>query len=478
MFSNSKFENIEIIEKIQIGRHGIVSIGKRILPESRLSTTEMLAIKQIRIGWPTVYQGLDRMTFNEISALIALKDYKEFVQLLAISINKRTIQLLFPAATCNLSTYLKKLTFIERMSDIDCFINTCLNALTILYNNRIFHGDLKPDNILVYETETSKEFRVCDFSLAAYVFPGSICDEREYITYTYRPPELLLESIDPLFSREKDSTTGEEKRVRHRIRICNLIRCDAWSIGIIILQFYIGFSRILRFRDPVKLYDWIMSTTFEGSLDIREILGTEVDKDYQPFIEETHILLVESLLKIDPRKRWRPFRFAPLSTIFVTGSKNYYNSTLQQKIFDLCDSANLVFTIALTTLDILTRYIRTEPRNIHGREYEEINLDAVEIIAVLKMTYEFYEDVCDTLFICIKFYSQFILGEGATEEKIREDSVNYEIETICSKEIEIMKRLDGYLMPNYLINLIATCRLMDYDYDISNKLLNNIYSIS
>ncbi len=468
MFSASRFENIEITERIKHGNHGRVFIGNK--------NGVIYAIKEITVAWSGLYQGIDRMTLNEMSALISLKGYKEFVTILAAKIEKSTVRLLFPAAACNLTTYIKNLTFPERMSDFESLTNTCLNALGILNNHSIFNGDLKPDNILIYDRPgqgARKEFRICDFSLSAYIFPGSIYDGREYITLTYRPPELLLESIEPLVTRGPD---GE--LIQNRKRICNLKRADPWSLGIILLQMYTGLGpdTILRFKRPDCLYNWILTTSSNGSLDVRSILEREVDSQFLGLIEGHHLLLLDELLKIDARKRWRPVQFVA-SNQNLKRKVHRYNESLQNRIFKICESADLVFSIALTTLDILTRYIISSNR-YSFTEYEEVRVEEIEIILSLKLAYEFYEDVADTLFDMILFYCKSKLGPSATKEEIQEESSKFSIDLCCSKEIEILQRIDFHLMPQYLVNLISTVTILREEYRLTNKKLNAVYSIS
>ena len=66
-----------------------------------------------------------------------------------------------------------------------------LNGMSSLHAANIIHGDIKPQNMIVF---TDGSARLCDFGLSALITsaPGGIKSTDEICTMLYRPPELML----------------------------------------------------------------------------------------------------------------------------------------------------------------------------------------------------------------------------------------------------------------------------------------------
>lgn len=485
MLSNNLFDNVVLKERIMIGQQSKIFIGQKGAPANSENEGRYV-IKQLKCAWSHSFQGMTKDVLTEISCLITLRDYPQFVSLLSIQFLNRAVNLLFPEAICNLSSYITKLPFCERMKEMNNITLTFLSALTVMYNNSIFHADLKPDNVLVYLNKDQFEFKICDFGLSKYNNSGSTKIKYEYITYTYRPPELLIELFD--------KTNTDDIAYKMKGRKCNLYRCDAWSIGIILLQMYIGHTVLFRLN-PKELYNYIKFSCKNGSINVREIISEILKADQMRQVKEEKLLLLEELLKISPKERWRPLGyFSPrrdLNKVIIESCSNIspyspisfgrYEQYAQTEIFSICELACHEITVALTALDVLTRYLSKSIRNIRGEEYNSIQIDPFDIIACLKIASEIHYGLYDSLFEAISLYSKYYLmitNNFSEESDINNQNSNYPIESILSSEKRILTTIDHQVLPPYLINLISIFSLMKYDYNISNIKLNNLYMIS
>lgn len=90
----------------------------------------------------------------------------------------------------DLKKYLKAKGGILTNQQIKSFTYQILQALVYLHSNRIFHRDLKPQNLLIDSTGTI--LKLADFGLArAFCFPKKTYTH-EVVTLWYRCPEILL----------------------------------------------------------------------------------------------------------------------------------------------------------------------------------------------------------------------------------------------------------------------------------------------
>lgn len=187
--------------------------------------------------------------------------------------------ILLPLGASTLADQIKLSTYtieqkIKHMFDV-------IDGMAYLHSQDILHLDLKPQNIILDKVVGGKAM-VADFGLAVYIdnYQHFRISNRESITITYRPPELLAKS--PWVFRPS---------------------ADIWSIGIIALHLFSGQSNIYPKNVPwdnIKAVAAVYKDMFDTNRDITliNLLSTVPDK-YRPSILD----LVDQCLRIDQDKR-------------------------------------------------------------------------------------------------------------------------------------------------------------------------------
>lgn len=90
-----------------------------------------------------------------------------------------------PIANCDLSKiYTRKIKFDIR----SIFRDICL-GIKYLHDRRIIHGDIKPENILIFKNRNKAMAKVSDFSLSSFCF-GEYIENKNAYTIGYRAPEI------------------------------------------------------------------------------------------------------------------------------------------------------------------------------------------------------------------------------------------------------------------------------------------------
>jgi cyclin-dependent kinase len=103
------------------------------------------------------------------------------------------LYLVFEYLEFDLKKYMKKLGN-KSLPPEQCqsLLYQILQSLIFLHSNRIFHRDLKPQNLLI--SSDGKIIKLADFGLArAFGFPIKTYTH-EVVTLWYRCPEILLSS--------------------------------------------------------------------------------------------------------------------------------------------------------------------------------------------------------------------------------------------------------------------------------------------
>lgn len=76
----------------------------------------------------------------------------------------------------DLSQYLRKNRIIKE-SEAQSLLHQLSSALKVLWDNNLIHRDLKPQNLLLQQTETAGlVLKIADFGFARYVEPSDLAE--------------------------------------------------------------------------------------------------------------------------------------------------------------------------------------------------------------------------------------------------------------------------------------------------------------
>ena len=104
--------------------------------------------------------------------------------------SEKSLYLVFEYLEFDLKKYLKSRTTQMSSQQVQSRLYQILQSLVYLHSRRIFHRDLKPQNLLIDSTGTV--IKLADFGLArAFGLPIKTYTH-EVVTLWYRCPEILL----------------------------------------------------------------------------------------------------------------------------------------------------------------------------------------------------------------------------------------------------------------------------------------------
>jgi len=150
-----------------------------------------------------------------------------------------------------------------------------MEAYVVMECNMICHFDLKPENILIdWQDRELPQIKIIDFGFAEYYHTGArntlIC------TDYYRPPEL--------FDFKTERVYGAE--------------VDLWSIGVILLEYFIG-EHVFRGKTDEDIL-----------IDIHAKLPrlSKYDTDLYSFHPDLGFV-INGFLRLEPEERWTTYIF-------------------------------------------------------------------------------------------------------------------------------------------------------------------------
>ncbi|KAM4595749.1 cyclin-dependent kinase 15 [Fundulus diaphanus] len=169
----------------KLGEGAFASVYKGI---SRING-QLVALKVIRMK---TEEGVPFTAIREASLLKHLK-HANIVLLHDIIHTRETLTLVFEYVQTDLAQYMTQHPGGIHSHNVRIFMFQLLRALNYIHSRRILHRDLKPHNLLISHLG---ELKLADFGLARSKSIPTQNFSSEVVTLWYRPPDVLLGSID------------------------------------------------------------------------------------------------------------------------------------------------------------------------------------------------------------------------------------------------------------------------------------------
>jgi serine/threonine protein kinase len=192
------------LEKLGEGTYATVYKGRSTI------TSEYVALKEIRLEYE---EGAPCTAIREVSLLKDLK-HANIVCLHDIIHTNRSLTLVFEYVDQDLKQYLDRCNGIMSITNvrvciqgdsqpfcsfkfflfiIQLFLFQLLRGLEYCHKRKVLHRDIKPQNLLISE---AGDLKLADFGLARAKSVPTKTYSNEVVTLWYRPPEVLLGSIE------------------------------------------------------------------------------------------------------------------------------------------------------------------------------------------------------------------------------------------------------------------------------------------
>jgi len=179
----ARLDNYKRLEKVGEGTYGVV-YKAHYIPDK----TEV-ALKKIRLEGED--EGIPSTSLREISILREL-DHPNIVKLIDVIMDETKLYLVFEFLFMDLKKYIDDQRAQNNRIDVELtrsYMYQMLQALDFCHGRRIFHRDLKPQNLLI---DRQGIIKLADFGLArAFNYPMRAYTH-EVVTMWYRSPEILL----------------------------------------------------------------------------------------------------------------------------------------------------------------------------------------------------------------------------------------------------------------------------------------------
>eukprot|EP00042_Codosiga_hollandica_P021897 m.78418 g.78418 ORF g.78418 m.78418 type:complete len:387 (-) comp50570_c0_seq2:226-1386(-) len=179
------YGNIETYKKLEkLGEGTYAHVYKGI---SQLNG-KFVALKDIRLE---AEEGAPCTAIREVSLLKGLK-HGNIVTLHDIIYTKTSLTLVFEYLERDLKMFMDDFGLIE-MNNVMLFLFQLIRGLQFCHSRKVLHRDLKPQNILI---NSVGELKLADFGLARSKSVPSKTYTHEVVTIWYRPPDVLMGSVD------------------------------------------------------------------------------------------------------------------------------------------------------------------------------------------------------------------------------------------------------------------------------------------
>jgi cyclin-dependent kinase len=261
-----------------------------------ISDGQIYALKTIEVKPED--EGIPSTTIREVS-LLKLLDHINIVTLYdVIHKDMHTMSLVFEFLECDLTKLIKETVQKNGNNDVKSgfpkevykgYLYQILQGVNYIHKNKILHRDLKPQNILINKQGILK---IADFGLArAFSIPVKNYTN-EVITQWYRPPDLLLGSMNYF-------TTA-----------------DIWSVGCIFAEMVTGtvlfpakteeklqLKKIFKIRGTPNSIDHPNITELPNWNNNIEKYPEQPLSKFVPQLDKDGLDLLDAMLQLDPEKR-------------------------------------------------------------------------------------------------------------------------------------------------------------------------------
>eukprot|EP00035_Acanthoeca_spectabilis_P023447 m.449400 g.449400 ORF g.449400 m.449400 type:complete len:413 (+) comp19813_c0_seq1:32-1270(+) len=150
---------------------------------------KLVALKEIRLEHE---EGAPCTAIREVSLLKGLK-HCNIVTLHDIVYTKDALTLVFEFVDQDLKQYVDECNGIINLNNVRIFLYQLLRGLSFCHYKKVLHRDLKPQNLLI---NAYGELKLADFGLARAKSVPIKTYSNEVVTLWYRPPDVLLGSVD------------------------------------------------------------------------------------------------------------------------------------------------------------------------------------------------------------------------------------------------------------------------------------------
>jgi len=180
--TSSKPQRYEITEKIGEGTYGEVYKAKD------KTTGATIALKKIRL-LDSEEEGVPSTTLREISLLKELSHHPNIVKLMDVIHKNFKLYLVFEYLEQDLHMYINSTKEMIAPDLVKSYMYQLISGVAYCHAHRIFHRDLKPQNLLI---DRNGALKIADFGLARAFGIPIRSYTHEVVTQWYRAPEILL----------------------------------------------------------------------------------------------------------------------------------------------------------------------------------------------------------------------------------------------------------------------------------------------
>lgn len=285
LYANRSNELYKRVQQVGEGTYGKVYKAKNSLTE------EFVALKRLRLE--SEREGFPITAMREIKLLQSF-DHPNIVGLLEMMVEHNQIFMIFDYLDHDLTGLLThpdlKLTEGHRKT----IFKQLMEGMNYLHKRRVIHRDIKGSNILV---DRQGVVKVADFGLARTMKVLKEGESPDYtnrvITIWYRPPELLLGSVD--YGRE----------------------VDIWGVGCLLLELYTkmaAFQGTEEISQLYKIFEIMGTPSIESWPEIEnlpwfEMLKPRINKkasfetEFKPLMSAQSFDLALKMLTLVPNSR-------------------------------------------------------------------------------------------------------------------------------------------------------------------------------